>query len=83
MREVGAPTEAGVAEPQEKSSEEKEETAITEEPRIVITTNHGGKTIKENKLAITVKCSNGLNITRKGMSYQEFLTFAQKLEALC
>lgn len=78
---IGGPTGEEPAVPEENPL--KVETEPEGEPRIVITTSDSGKNSKETKIAITIKCSNGINITRKGMSYAEFLAFAQKLEALC
>ena len=67
----------------EESKTAKGELPGTEEPRIVITTNDAGKVSKPAIATLTINCGNGLHITRKGMSYDEFLTFAQNLKALC
>ena len=66
VKVVGGPAEDVLAVPEEKPSETEFEQE--KEPRIVITTSDGGKNIKETRIAITIKCSNGINITRKGMS---------------
>lgn len=53
------------------------------ESRIVITTSDAGKKPKPAIASLTINLGNGLHLTRKGMSFDEFLTFAQNLKALC
>lgn len=64
VKVVGGPMEESLEEPQEVTSSDPES---KDEPRIVISTNDCGKN-KENRIAVTIKCSNGITITRKGMS---------------
>ena len=54
-----------------------------EEARIVITTSDAGKKPKPAIASLTINLGNGLHMTRKGMSFDEFITFAQNLKALC
>lgn len=51
--------------------------------RIVVTTSDAGKKPKSAIASLTINLGNGLHMTRKGMSFDEFLTFAQNLKALC
>ena len=53
------------------------------EARIVITTSDAGKKPKPAIASLTINLGNGLHMTRKGMSFDEFITFAQNLKALC
>lgn len=53
------------------------------EARIVVTTSDAGKKPKPAIASLTINLGNGLHMTRKGMSFDEFLTFAQNLKALC
>ena len=53
------------------------------EARIVITTSDAGKKPKPAIASLTINLGNGLHMTRKGMSFEEFITFAQNLKALC
>lgn len=53
------------------------------EARIVITTSEAGKKPKPAIASLTINLGNGLHMTRKGMSFEEFITFAQNLKALC
>ena len=53
------------------------------EARIVITTSDASKKPKPAIASLTINLGNGLHMTRKGMSFDEFLTFAQNLKALC
>ena len=53
------------------------------EARIVITTSDASKKPKQAIASLTINLGNGLHLTRKGMSFDEFLTFAQNLKALC
>lgn len=70
-----------------KPAEEAEETMNNlrdkEEARIVITTSDAGKKPKPAIASLTINLGNGLHMTRKGMSFVEFITFAQNLKALC
>jgi len=54
-----------------------------EQERIVITTSDAGKKPKAAIATLTITCGNGLHITRKGMSFEEFIQLAQNLKALC
>ena len=54
-----------------------------QEARIVVTTNDAGKKPKPAIASLTINLGNGLHMTRKGMSIEEFITFAQNLKALC
>ena len=76
---IGRPENVEPQTPKEGSPEPRQ----PEEPRIVITTNGSDRKPKENTIAITLKMGNGLHLTRKGMSYPEFLTLAQNLKVLC
>lgn len=53
------------------------------EARIVITTSDAGKKPKPAIASLTINLGNGLHMTRKGMNFDEFVTFAQNLKALC
>ena len=53
------------------------------EARIVITTSDAGKKPKPAIASLTINLGNGLHMTRKGMSFEEFICFAQNLKALC
>lgn len=53
------------------------------EARIVITTSDAVKKPKPAIASLTINLGNGLHMTRKGMSFEEFITFAQNLKALC
>lgn len=53
------------------------------EARIVVTTSDAGKKPKPAIASLTINLGNGLHMTRKGMSFEEFITFAQNLKALC
>jgi len=53
------------------------------ESRIVITTSDACKKPKPAIASLTINLGNGLHMTRKGMSFDEFLSFAQNLKALC
>ena len=53
------------------------------EARIVVTTSDAGKKSKPAIASLTINLGNGLHMTRKGMSFDEFITFAQNLKALC
>ena len=53
------------------------------EARIVITTSDAGKKPKPAIASLTINLGNGLHMTRKGMSFDEFIAFAQNLKALC
>ena len=55
----------------------------TESPRIVVSTTDIKKKVKSAIESVTITCGNGLHLTRKSMSYEEFLEFAQNLKALC
>lgn len=69
---------------QECSQQEGNSSAPSqEEPRIVISTTESGKRVKSEIESVTITCGNGLHLTRKSMSYQDFLSFAQNLKALC
>ena len=53
------------------------------EARIVVTTSDAGKKPKPAIASLTINLGNGLHMTRKGMSFEEFISFAQNLKALC
>ena len=53
------------------------------EARIVVTSSDAGKKPKSAIASLTINLGNGLHMTRKGMSFDEFITFAQNLKALC
>ena len=53
------------------------------EARIVVTTSDASKKPKPAIASLTINLGNGLHMTRKGMSLEEFITFAQNLKALC
>ena len=53
------------------------------EARIVITTSDAGKKPKPAIASLTINLGNGLHMTRKGMNFDECITFAQNLKALC
>ena len=53
------------------------------EARIVVTTSDAGKKPKPAIASLTINLGNGLHMTRKGMSFEEFITFAQNLKSLC
>ena len=80
VKVVGSPNEETVAPKEDRSIQESEE---TETPRIVISTTDIKKKVKSAIESVTITCGNGLHLTRKGMSYEEFLAFAQNLKALC
>ena len=63
--------------------EPAEKVAEQEEPRIVVSTTESGRKAKPAIASLTITCGNGLHITRKGMSYGEFIELAQNLKALC
>ena len=54
-----------------------------QEAQIIVTTTDGNKKPKQAITSLTISLGNGLHLTRKGMSFDEFLTFAQNLKALC
>lgn len=54
-----------------------------QEAQIIVTTTDGNKKPKQAITSLTIWLGNGLHMTRKGMSFDEFLTFAQNLKALC
>ena len=54
-----------------------------QEAQIIVTTTDGNKKPKQAITSLTINLGNGLHLTRKGMSFDEFLTFAQNLKALC
>ena len=60
-----------------KAVKEVKVVGVPESPR------QDGKRSKSEIESITITCGNGLHLTRKGKSYQEFLHFAQNLKALC
>ena len=53
------------------------------EARIVVTTSDAGKKPKPAIASLTINLGNGLHMTCKGMSFEEFVTFAQNLKVLC
>ena len=54
-----------------------------QEAQIIVTTTDGNKKPKQAITSLTISLGNGLHLTRKGMNFDEFLTFAQNLKALC
>lgn len=84
---IGRPGQQQDPEPQTPESAEDAMSRLRErqesEARIVITTSDAGKKQKPAIASLTINLGNGLHMTRKGMSIDEFLTFAQNLKALC
>ncbi len=83
---VGRPAQLEVTNPASETAatamqhlREQQET----EARIVVTTSEAGKKQKPAIASLTINLGNGLHMTRKGMSFDEFFTFAQNLKALC
>lgn len=52
-----------------------------QEAQIIVTTTDGNKKQKQAIASLTISLGNGLHLTRKGMNFDEFLTFAQNLKA--
>lgn len=83
---VGRPGQPDAAKPEIETAEsamlrlrEQQES----EARIVVTSSDAGKKPKPAIATLTINLGNGLHMTRKGMSFDEFITFAQNLKALC
>lgn len=74
---TAAPADPSMEEAMESLREKQEQ------ERIIITTSDAGKNPKAAIAALTITCGNGLHITRKGMSFEEFIQLAQNLKALC
>ena len=74
---TAAPSDPTVEEAMENLREKQEQ------ERIIITTSDAGKKPNAAIATLTITCGNGLHITRKGMSYDEFIQLAQNLKALC